>query len=63
MRAQGGTAGCATCGAPVASDQRYCLHCGARLGSRGPLLTALLARLREAPVAPAPPPSPSEDRV
>jgi hypothetical protein len=38
---------CAQCGAALASDQQYCLHCGARHlpdrpgGSRGPLLAAL----------------------
>jgi hypothetical protein len=35
---------CAECGSPLAEDQHYCLHCGARVGSRGALLEAILRR-------------------
>ena len=38
---------CQTCGAPRQAGQRYCLECGARAGTRGPLLEGLLAGLRE----------------
>src|SRR5579862_2408084 len=43
---------CRECGSPLAEDQRYCLSCGARVGSRSPLLEPMLARVRGA----APPP-------
>lgn len=54
---------CADCGAPLASDQRYCLSCGARRGPRpiprGPLgatTTEVQTIVREdAPAAPPPP--------
>lgn len=39
---------CATCGAPLAADQRYCLNCGRRLERREDLWRAL---------APPPPPT------
>jgi phosphatidylinositol-3-phosphatase len=38
---------CEDCGSPIAGDQRYCLGCGARIGSRSPQLEALLRRTRE----------------
>ncbi len=46
---------CAECGAPLASDQRYCLSCGARRGPRPPALEHILAGLRSP--APVPPPA------
>jgi hypothetical protein len=33
---------CAECGSPLAGDQRYCLVCGARAGSRSPELERLI---------------------
>jgi hypothetical protein len=36
---------CAECGAALASDQRYCLECGARRGARSPALERVLAGL------------------
>jgi hypothetical protein len=33
---------CEDCGSAVATGQRYCLGCGARIGSRSPLLLALV---------------------
>jgi hypothetical protein len=38
---------CEDCGAPRERGQRYCLKCGARVGSRGPQLDELLRRVRE----------------
>lgn len=35
---------CEDCGSPLAHDQRYCLGCGARVGSRSPQLETLLSR-------------------
>jgi hypothetical protein len=35
---------CAECGSPLAGDQHYCLECGARVGSAGAQLHALLRR-------------------
>jgi phosphatidylinositol-3-phosphatase len=35
---------CEECGLPLAADQRYCLECGARAGSAGPQLHALMRR-------------------
>jgi phosphatidylinositol-3-phosphatase len=35
---------CEECGSPLAGDQRYCLDCGARAGSAGPQLHALMRR-------------------
>ncbi len=37
---------CAECGSALATDQRYCLSCGARRGPRAPALERLLADLR-----------------
>lgn len=54
---------CADCGSPLAPDQRYCLACGARSGSRSPQLQDLIVRARdgagpepaeETPAAPVP---------
>jgi hypothetical protein len=45
---------CANCGAPLASDQRYCLECGERRGD--PRLPIMSGRLPEPEVAPPPPP-------
>jgi hypothetical protein len=39
---------CQECGSPLAHDQRYCLSCGARAGSRSPQLEPLLRRVRGA---------------
>jgi phosphatidylinositol-3-phosphatase len=50
--------GCPECGTPRASDQRYCLECGARFGSV-PAAVAALFRSRARPeAAPAKPPEP-----
>jgi hypothetical protein len=38
---------CEDCGAQRERGQRYCLECGARVGSRGPQLDELLRRVRE----------------
>jgi phosphatidylinositol-3-phosphatase len=38
---------CEGCGAPRLSGQRYCLECGARIGTRSPLFEQVLAGLRE----------------
>jgi hypothetical protein len=38
---------CDDCGSPLAPDQRYCLACGARVGSRSPQLVDLLRRVGE----------------
>jgi hypothetical protein len=35
---------CGECGSPLAADQRYCLECGARVGSPNPQLQELLER-------------------
>jgi hypothetical protein len=43
---------CANCGAPLATDQRYCVSCGTR---RGPLPASVQSTLREMRVPPAPP--------
>jgi hypothetical protein len=55
---------CATCGAPLAADQRYCLECGTRRGGPRVAYRDLLARRSGGPpalvgaIAPAgPPPS------
>jgi hypothetical protein len=49
---------CRECGAPLAADQRYCLHCGARRGEAR--LDHTVYTREAAPVAPAPvPPSPA----
>ena len=53
----GGTEPCASCGAPLADDQRYCLECGER---RAPTSSALLAGptpgggAQPAPIGPPP---------
>jgi phosphatidylinositol-3-phosphatase len=38
---------CHDCGSPLAGDQRYCLACGARAGSRSRQLEELLRRMQE----------------
>ncbi|HEY1833947.1 MAG TPA: alkaline phosphatase family protein [Solirubrobacteraceae bacterium] len=38
---------CAACGSPADADQRYCLRCGDRLGSRSAALEQLIARIPE----------------
>lgn len=46
---------CPSCGAPLAGDQRYCLHCGARRpDARLEFLDVLDADVRARQVAPAP---------
>jgi phosphatidylinositol-3-phosphatase len=51
---------CVDCGSPLVCNQRYCLGCGARAGSRSPLLLALLGRLRDrSPLARAAAPRPA----
>src|SRR5690349_20713842 len=54
---------CANCGAPLATDQRYCVSCGTR---RGPLPASVQSTLHEMRVPPAPVieklPSPPEPR-
>lgn len=53
------TQSCAQCGAPLADDQRYCLHCGEpRPDVRGPLSSGSLADTRAQPAA-SPPGVPS----
>jgi hypothetical protein len=57
---------CPACGAPLASDQRYCLNCGRRrAGSRVPYADLLAGRAPEEVLAPAaspPPPPPPPPR-
>jgi len=54
---------CRDCGSLVEANQRYCLACGARLGSRSPQFLALLSRYQDpqaghaAPVPPVGAPS------
>ncbi|MFL5474017.1 MAG: hypothetical protein ACJ8AM_16805, partial [Gemmatimonadales bacterium] len=43
---------CASCGAQLAGDQRYCLNCGAR---RGDARVPFMEILGGAPPVPAPP--------
>jgi hypothetical protein len=38
---------CRECGSPLAGDQRYCLACGARAGTRSRQLEELLRRMQE----------------
>lgn len=50
---------CASCGAPMAGDQRYCLQCGARRGDpRLPFMDAvvLMDAVKQPRQAPPPPP-------
>jgi hypothetical protein len=59
---------CPACGAPLASDQRYCLNCGRRrAGSRVPYADLLAGRAAEEVLAPAaslpPPPAPPSRRT
>jgi hypothetical protein len=59
---------CPACGAPLASDQRYCLNCGRRrAGSRVPYADLLAGRAPEEVLAPAasppPPPAPPPRRT
>jgi hypothetical protein len=42
---------CRACDSPLTHDQRYCLECGSRIGSRSPQLIALLHRLDDRPLA------------
>lgn len=51
---------CATCGAPMSADQRYCLNCGARRVGPSSILAG--GPPRPAPSPPAPPPSPAADQ-
>ncbi|HEX6654528.1 MAG TPA: SPOR domain-containing protein [Thermoleophilaceae bacterium] len=53
-------ANCATCDAPLAEDQRYCLECGAR--RNGARLPFTETGARPAPAAEPPPPPPPPDR-
>jgi phosphatidylinositol-3-phosphatase len=46
---------CQDCGAPVEPNQRYCVNCGQRMGSRDPRLVALLRRVGERSRVTAPP--------
>ncbi len=39
---------CSECGSPLATDQHYCLACGARVGGASPQLLALLQRIHDA---------------
>jgi phosphatidylinositol-3-phosphatase len=45
---------CAECGTPLAHDQHYCLHCGARRGRVPPRVAATLAALAGAAAAAGP---------
>lgn len=58
---------CPSCGAHMAADQRYCLHCGTRRGEpRLPFMDAVTfmdaSRQQQSPAAPPPPP-PSERKA
>lgn len=57
---------CPGCGAPLASDQRYCLNCGRRrAGARVPYADLLAGRAPDevlTPVAPPPPPPPPPEK-
>jgi hypothetical protein len=46
---------CATCGAPLAADQRYCLECGTRRADAWVPFREILAGKAAAPAAAAPP--------
>jgi hypothetical protein len=56
-----GTAPCASCGAPLAADQRYCLECGERRGAIGSALHAPPStETAQQPASAPPPPSPPQ---
>ena len=48
---------CSDCGAPLDARQRYCLQCGRRIGPPSAQLAELQRRMRQQPVAGAPPAS------
>src|SRR4051794_20444141 len=48
---------CSACGAPLASDQRYCLECGARRSAARVPFTQILGARGAAEAAPVAPPS------
>jgi len=55
---------CATCGAPLASDQRYCVQCGERRGkARFPVTAPSPAPANAQAAAPAQPPEQRQRRV
>ena len=54
---------CQDCGAPVEPQQRYCVNCGQRTGSRDPQLVALLRRVGERSRATAPPAQASTEPI
>src|SRR4051794_29867784 len=60
---------CPSCGMAVATDQRYCLHCGQRCGEpRLPFMNAVtfmdaMRTPSEALAAPTPPPQPRRRRI
>ena len=49
--------GCANCGAPMASDQRYCVTCGARRGQPRFGADSLIGSAGSSPAPPSGPPS------
>jgi hypothetical protein len=51
---------CTNCHAPLAVDQRYCVHCGTRRGKSRFSLNEVAAQA--APAPPAPPPTPRHHR-
>jgi len=54
---------CASCGAPMATDQRYCLECGQRRGDpRLPFMDAVVLMDAVKRPAQAPPPPPKKKR-
>jgi hypothetical protein len=54
---------CGDCGSVLAADQRYCLGCGARLGSRSPQLVEMLRRLHDRPQPTSHPAAPGGEAV
>ncbi len=58
----GAVGACAECGSALASDQRYCLSCGARHGPRAPALERILVGLRSEGRAPDTRPAPRRTR-
>jgi len=50
-----GANSCVECGSPLAGDQRYCLVCGARAGSRSPQLERLMRNAVAQPSGGGPP--------